>query len=48
MPFREAYNNISKEVENGTYIPDSSKKHTHIGSIHNLCLKEIQQKFTSF
>ncbi len=47
-PFREAYNNISKEVENGTYVPDSSKKHTHIGSIHNLCLEEIQQKFTSF
>ncbi|MDY0779219.1 argininosuccinate lyase [Tenacibaculum sp. IB213877] len=46
-PFREAYNNISKEVENGTYVPDSSKKHTHIGSIHNLCLDEIKNKFPS-
>lgn len=43
-PFREAYQQISTQVEAGTYVPDTSKKHTHIGSIHNLCLKEIEAK----
>ncbi len=45
MAFREAYLKISNEVENKSYKPDTSKKHTHIGSIHNLCLKEIKEKF---
>ncbi|CAM1340877.1 argininosuccinate lyase [Tenacibaculum amylolyticum] len=43
-PFREAYQQISTQIEEGTYVPDTSKKHTHIGSIHNLCLKEIEAK----
>jgi argininosuccinate lyase len=45
MPFREAYQKIGGEVENGTYKPDTSKKHTHIGSIGNLCLNEIKEKY---
>jgi argininosuccinate lyase len=45
MPFREAYQTIGAEVENGTYVPDTSKKHSHIGSIHNLCLEDIRKKF---
>ncbi len=44
MPFREAYVKISSEVENGTYVPDTSKKHSHVGSIHNLCLEDIKKK----
>ncbi|TCI90551.1 argininosuccinate lyase [Tenacibaculum sp. M341] len=44
MPFREAYLKISNEVENKTYSPDTSKKHTHIGSIDNLSLEEIKRK----
>lgn len=44
MPFREAYKHIGSQVEAGNYKPDTSKKHTHIGSIHNLCLKEIRDK----
>ncbi|SNR15577.1 argininosuccinate lyase [Tenacibaculum jejuense] len=44
MPFREAYLKISNEVENKTYFPDTSKKHTHIGSIDNLSLEEIKGK----
>ena len=47
MPFREAYIKISTEVENGTYVPDSSKKHTHIGSIHNLSLDKIKEKLAA-
>ncbi len=46
MSFREAYQQIGAEVEKGTYTPDISKKHVHIGSIHNLCLDEIKKKFT--
>ncbi len=45
MSFREAYQQIGSEVERGIYLPDTSKKHTHLGSIHNLCLREIRQKF---
>jgi len=45
--FREAYQKIGGQVQDGTYIPDTSKKHTHVGSIHNLCLDKIKAKFPS-
>lgn len=45
MSFREAYQKIGGDVQNGTYKPDTSKQHTHIGSIGNLCLEEIKNKF---
>ncbi len=45
MSFREAYQKIGGEVQAGTYTPDMSKKHSHIGSIHNLCLSKIKDKF---
>ncbi|MGG8495405.1 argininosuccinate lyase [Tenacibaculum sp. TC6] len=45
MSFREAYQKIGGEVTNGTYTPDTSKKHTHVGSIDNLCLEHIRKKF---
>ncbi|MBU2950813.1 argininosuccinate lyase [Tamlana agarivorans] len=43
--FREAYQKIGGQVQDGTYVPDTSKKHTHAGSIHNLCLDKIRDKF---
>jgi len=43
--FREAYQEIGGQVQDGTYKPDTSKKHTHVGSVHNLCLDEIKAKF---
>ena len=43
--FREAYQKIGGQVQDGTYKPDTSKKHTHVGSIHNLCLDKIREKF---
>ncbi|MDH7911620.1 argininosuccinate lyase [Winogradskyella sp. SYSU M77433] len=45
MSFREAYQKIGSDVQNGTYKPDTSKQHTHIGSIGNLCLNKIKEKF---
>jgi len=47
MPFREAYQKIGGEVESGSYKPDTSKKHTHEGSIGNLCLDKIKEKYPS-
>ncbi len=47
LSFREAYRQIGSQVQAGTYKPDSSKQHTHIGSIHNLSLDKIRYKFPS-
>nr|WP_321232067.1 argininosuccinate lyase [uncultured Psychroserpens sp.] len=45
MSFREAYQQIGGQVQSDTYQPDLGKEHSHIGSIHNLCLDEIRAKF---
>jgi len=45
VTFREAYQKIGGQVQDGSYKPDTSKEHTHIGSIGNLCLEEIKAKF---
>ncbi|MCK0179010.1 argininosuccinate lyase [Flavobacteriaceae bacterium S0862] len=45
MSFREAYQKIGAELDRGTYKPDTSKQHSHIGSIGNLCLDKIRAKF---
>ena len=45
VPFREAYQIIAKQIQDGVYKGDVSKEHSHKGSIHNLCLEEIKSKF---
>ena len=45
LSFRDAYQQIGALVTNGTYEYVNSKEHTHIGSIHNLCLEAIREKF---
>lgn len=45
ISFREAYQKIGKQVQDGTYSSAASKEHTHVGSIHNLCLDAIRDKF---
>ncbi len=40
-PFREAYKIVGETIENGTFSPNKSVKHTHEGSIGNLCNSEI-------
>ncbi|MCF4102599.1 argininosuccinate lyase [Gillisia sp. M10.2A] len=42
--FRDAYKEIGGQVENDTYKPALSKKHTHLGSKDNLALEEIANK----
>lgn len=44
MPFRDAYKKMGQDISQGTYVPRKVVKHTHQGSIGNLCLKEIRQK----
>ncbi|MFD1096411.1 argininosuccinate lyase [Salegentibacter chungangensis] len=42
--FRDAYKEIGEQVQNDTYSPSGSKKHTHTGSKDNLALEEIRNK----
>jgi argininosuccinate lyase len=44
MPFRDAYKKMGMEIEEGTFEPKRDIKHTHEGSLGNLCLEEIQEK----
>lgn len=41
VPFRDAYKQVGLEIEAGNFIPDKTVKHTHEGSIGNLCNEEI-------
>jgi argininosuccinate lyase len=45
MSFREAYKQIGDQVQAGNYTPDLGKQHSHVGSIHNLCLDKIREKY---
>jgi argininosuccinate lyase len=45
VPFRDAYKEIGKEINEGNFNPDKKVEHTHEGSIGNLCNKEIKQLF---
>lgn len=46
-PFREAYRNIGKQIENGTFVPNREVNHTHEGSIGNLSNSEIAEEMRS-
>ncbi|MEQ8475675.1 argininosuccinate lyase [Fulvivirga sp.] len=46
MPFREAYQKLGKDIMEGNYKPEKNVKHTHEGSIGNLCLEEIKSKMS--
>ncbi|WP_405207395.1 argininosuccinate lyase [Aquimarina sp. LLG6339-5] len=47
MSFRDAYVKIGLDIENGDYKPEKNTKHSHIGSINNLCLDDIKKKLES-
>ena len=44
MPFRDAYKEVGKEIEKGSYRADMNIKHTHTGSIGNPGTEVIQAK----
>lgn len=45
VPFRDAYKKVGYAIEKDDFQPDQEKlKHTHEGSIGNLCTKEIKSK----
>ena len=43
IPFREAYKMIGEQIESGAFKPKKEIKHTHEGSIGNLCIDKISQ-----
>lgn len=47
IPFREAYRMVAEKVQLGEYRGGTSRPlhHTHEGSIGNLCLQQIREKF---
>ncbi|HTG66000.1 MAG TPA: argininosuccinate lyase [Flavobacterium sp.] len=47
IPFRDAYKEVALQIEAGNYKSPKATKHTHEGSINNLCLKEIKEKMES-
>jgi len=44
VPFRDAYKHVGQKIMEGSFIPVKKIKHTHEGSIGNLCNKEIADK----
>ena len=42
MPFRDAYKKVGLEIEAGEFKPDKNIRHTHAGSIGNLCNDRIK------
>tara|TARA_B100000900_G_scaffold115173_2_gene96742 strand:+ start:8975 stop:10264 length:1290 start_codon:yes stop_codon:yes gene_type:complete len=48
IPFRDAYVQIGDAINKGEFIPPKMAKHTHRGSIGNLELDAIREKFTTY
>ncbi len=44
LSFREAYKRVGQIIEKGEYVPDKTIRHTHEGSIGNLCNEKIREK----
>lgn len=46
VSFRTAYKKVGNDIENGTYsLGQRDVHHSHIGSIGNLCLEDIEMEF---
>ena len=43
VPFRDAYKKVGMDVEAGTFTTDQTVRHTHEGSMGNLCNEKIEQ-----
>src|SRR5690606_29816641 len=44
LPFRDAYRKVGLEIEEGKFAPPDSIRHTHEGSIGNLCNEQIRSE----
>jgi argininosuccinate lyase len=44
VPFRDAYQKVAKQIEDGNFEPPETLNHTHEGSIGNLGNEEIQER----
>lgn len=47
MPFRDAYVEVGRKIEQGEFEIPSKLNHTHEGSLGNLCNDEIEERFLS-
>lgn len=47
VPFRDAYRQLGKAISEGDFQPEKTVRHTHEGSIGNLSLEAIWEKFDS-
>jgi argininosuccinate lyase len=45
LSFRDAYRQVSNEIQKGTFKADMNINHTHLGSIGNLCNDKIADKY---
>ena len=45
IPFREAYQQVGKDIMDNNFTPNKNITHSHQGSIGNLCLDKIREKF---
>ena len=48
VPFRDAYKQVGQQLEEGTFFPPKKLSHTHMGSLGNLALDNIQDKFNQY
>ena len=44
IPFRDAYKHVAQKIKDETFFPVKKIKHTHEGSIGNLCNDKIELK----
>ncbi|MCO6493943.1 MAG: argininosuccinate lyase [Phaeodactylibacter sp.] len=44
VPFREAYRQVGQQIESGQFEPPQELRHSHEGSLGNLCLEEVERK----
>jgi argininosuccinate lyase len=45
MPFRDAYKEVGKRIQEGTFVVPEKLHHSHEGSIGNLCNDQIAKRF---
>ena len=48
VSFRDAYQKLGHEILANNFSPEKNIQHTHEGSIGNLCLDEIKEKFDAY